>query len=131
MKLALQSQDVERLVVDYLTDLLGDVTVAVGVPTDWTPASTPHLEVASDGIPTQQWPIVDFATIRLVARAASTTAAKALCARAHGRLCACPGTNEIYGTTSLTGVLPARDPDTHAELASATVRVAVRTIPLD
>lgn len=129
MKVAARPRDVERLVVDFLIDALADqdCTVSVGVPADWTPADIAHVEVVSDGEPLQAWPIVMYATIRLVARSGSTTEAKALCGLAFGLLCAHNGDGVIVGTRPLTGVLPARDPETNAELASATVRVTVRT----
>lgn len=131
--------DAERLVVELLEDEgVGDelvvvddfepgVTVGVGVPDGWTPeGSPPHLEVAWDGTPLEAHPVVAFATIRVVARAASTTVAKRLAALAQGLLLAHRGGSGIAGCSPLTGVLPSRDPDTRAELAAITVRVKVR-----
>lgn len=127
-------RDVERLVVDYLEDALADhdpdASVGVGVPGGWTPTQFPHLEVVSDGEPVNLWPVAMRATIRLVARAATTTDAKALCNLAFGLLCAHNGDGEIVQTSPLTGVLAARDTETHVEIASATVRVTVRTEPI-
>jgi hypothetical protein len=133
MKPQVQARDAERLVVDLLTDLLEneDCTVGVGVPEGWTPSSPKHLQVASDGEPTSLWPVATQTTIRLVAHAGSTTEAKALCALASGLFCAHNGEDDIVSVRSLTGVLPARDPDTDAELAAATVRVTVRTEPIE
>jgi hypothetical protein len=129
---AVQPRDTERLVVDYLTVALTDVncTVGIGVPEAWTPSSTPHVEVALDGL-ADQWPVVTQGTVRVVARAGSTTAAKALCAVAFGWLCAHEGDGVIVSARPLTGPIPATDPDTHAELAAATVRVTVRTARLE
>lgn len=133
MKPQVQPRDVERLVVAYLTEALEDenCTVGVGVPASWKPTSTPHVEVASDGEPRDGWPIVTYTTIRLVARANGTSAAKALCGLAYGLLCAHNGDEAIVSTRALAGPLPARDPQTNAELASATVRVTARTEPVE
>lgn len=132
MKPEVEPRDTERLVVDFLDGEISDVcTVGVGVPETWTPASElPHLEVALDGEFVQSWPVATVCTVRLVARAASTTEAKALCGLAFGVLCAHNGDGVIAGTRPLTGVIPARDPQTQAELAAATVRVTVRTEPI-
>lgn len=131
-----QMPDAEKAVRVLLAELFaseitaGDVTVSIGVPVGWTSASPDHLEVAWDGTPTVAWPVSADATIRLVARAGSTSAAKALAAKAQGRLVAHMGDTTIARIRPLTGVLPARDPDTDAELASCTVRVTVRSQPI-
>lgn len=134
MKVEAQPRDVERLVIDYLEDVIADhdpdVTVGLGVPRGWGPSQFPHLEVVSDGEPLNLWPVAMRATIRLTARAATTSDAKALCALAFGLLCAHNGDEAIVQTSPLTGVLDARDPDTHVEIASATVRVTCRTEPI-
>lgn len=117
--------DAERLVVDFLRPLFsGAATVGVGVPNGWTPAAVPHVSVAQDG-QLLDHPVVAHCTIRCTARAASTTQAKRLATLAQAHLLAVP--DFACGAASLTGVLPARDPDTHAELASVTVRVSVRS----
>jgi hypothetical protein len=125
--------DAQRAVVDLLTELLDDagetVTVAVGVPNGWKPGTTSHLEVASDGTPDQTWPVVAYPTIRIVARASTTTEAKRLAALAEGLLVAYGGGDTISTIRPLTGVLPARDDQTNAEIASVTLRVAVRSEP--
>src|SRR5690349_12396877 len=116
MKTLAQPRDVERLVVAYLTEALEDedCTVGIGVPPNWKPTSTKHLEVASDGEPVASgWPVCTRTTIRLVARANGTSAAKALCGRAYGLLCAHNGDDDITSTRALTGPLPARDPQTN------------------
>jgi hypothetical protein len=127
--------DVERLVVDYLTELMADATVATTVPETWTDESDPHLQVTSDGSTAIVGPVMATLTVRLVARAGDPTTAKVLAARALGYLGAHPGSNErggIASTTPLTLGPAARDPETRAELASATARVIVRsTEPTD
>lgn len=131
MKLALQLTDPEPPVVAYLQqqfeDLDEDVGVGESVPPNWSPTSTPHVQVQWDGTPIVLNGLVGFATIRLTARAADTSAAKALAARAQGLLCGHPGGVEIKGAIPLTGVLPARDPDTRHEIASTTSRVTIRS----
>lgn len=130
MKLALEFPDPEPIVVAYLKDqfdLLGeDVAVGVDVPPGWTPTSRPHVQVSWDGTPIVLRGIVGFATIRLVARAANTSDTKALASRAQGILCAIQGV-EITGADWLTGVLPARDPETNHEIAASTTRVTLRS----
>ena len=128
-RLAVTYPDAERLVVDYLAGLLTE-TVGVGVPSSWKKGSDDHLQVQLDGTPRLEHPAIAHATIRLVARSSSTTAAKALAAKAMGLLCAHPGDGEIASTGPYTGVLPARDPDTGAELASVTCRVSLRSTPI-
>lgn len=133
MKLLVAFPDVERLVVDYLSDEMDepDVTVGVAVPVDWTTESDPHLQVITDGTPSMVPPVIANATVRLLARAASTTEAKRIAAKALGVLSAHPGGEGIAAIVPLTGVLPARDPDTFAELASVTCRVTVRSTPIE
>lgn len=126
--------DVERLVVDYLTEQFGDVdpevTVGVDVPPGWTSASSPHVQVVNDGAPAADHPVAAHATVRLVARAGDTTDAKRIVSLAHGLLLAHPGGEGIASTRYLTGPLPAQDPETRAELCSATARVTVRSQPI-
>lgn len=123
--------DVERLVVDWLADRFADldedVTVGIGVPAGWTASLKAHVAVAWDGTPIVEWPAVQRATIRLVAYAGSPTEAKRLAALAQGVLCSHPGGDGIVSARPLTGVLPARDPDTQSEIAATTSRVVVRS----
>lgn len=132
-RLAVQAPDAERLVVDYLEPLIDDAEVGVQVPAEWESgvSDTPHLQVALDGTPRIDHPVTHHATVRLTARAKSTTEAKELAARAQGLLCAHPGGGGIASTTPLTGVLPARDPQTNAEIASTTTRVIVRSTEIE
>jgi len=135
MKPLVMFPDAERAMVNLLTTLLGvyepGYTVGVGVPDGWSPGSSyPHLQVAWDGTPLQAYPVVQHATIRLVAWAYDTTEAKRLASLAEGLALAYEGDAEISGIRPLTGVLPAQDPDTRAEIASVTVRVTVRSEPV-
>jgi hypothetical protein len=124
--------DPERAVVDLLTELMDlydeTVTVGVGVPGGWRPDHSPHLEVAWDGTPIIEQRTMAHATVRVVARAGSTTEAKRLALLAQGLLAAHDGTGPISVVRPLTGPLPARDPDTRAEIASFTVRASTRAV---
>lgn len=134
MMLAVTYGDVERLVVDHLATVLAGrlpagATIGVGVPSGWVPASPLHVQVVWDGTPTRTHPIVINATVRVVVRAASTTLAKQYALLIEGLLLA-GGWPDSFSVQPLTGVLPAGDPDTNAQLASFTVRVTVRSTPI-
>lgn len=132
--LAVTYPDVERLIVDHLVTVLAGrlpagATIGVGVPANWVPLSPLRVEVSWDGTPEMTYPIVERATVRIVVHASSTTAAKQYASLVMGLLLA-GGWPDSFSVNPLTGVLPARDPETHAELASFTVRVSVRSTPL-
>lgn len=128
MKIAATYPDVEHLVVDWLTaELDEDCTIGVGVPGDWTKESGNHLQVDLDGTPRLDHPVLAHATVRMVAHSASTTESKRLAMKAQGILLAHPGGDGVAGTRALTGVFPAHDSTTGAELASVTTRVTVRS----
>lgn len=126
-----QFSDPELEAQDVLTDLLADEDCDVGIllPADWANPSTtvlsetPFVQVAWDGTDNRQQ-IVGFATIRVTAWAADASEAKRLALLAEGLLMERPEAR------SLTGVLPARDPDNHAEAASFTVRWSMRSTPI-
>lgn len=122
--------DAERVVVDYLTAALAaraqDVTVGVVVPAAWVAGTKAHVQVALDGTPSVQYPILWRASVRITAWHASTTTAKALAALCEALMCAHPGSVSVASVKSLTGVLPTRDPDSGAQLASVSVRVNLR-----
>jgi len=122
--------DVETVCVDVLTEALADeitaaeVTVSVGVPDGWTADDPPHIEVRHDGTPDMtSHPVAGLAVVSLVARARKTSDAKRWASVAQSILCA---THDQIGAQALTGVLPARDPQTKTELASTTVEVVAR-----
>jgi len=122
--------DAERVIIDFLTTALAarsqDVTVGVDLPTTWTTGTKPHVQVALDGTPSVQYPIMARASIRVTCWHAYTTTAKALAALCQALLCAHPGSVSVASVQPLTGVLPARDPDSGAQLASVSVRVNLR-----
>jgi len=122
--------DAERLAIDYLAAALAarsvTATVGVDIPTTWTTTSTQHVQVALDGTPSLEYPVLARATVRLTAWASTTTVAKSLVSLAQGLMCSHPGSPTIASVQPLTGVLPTRDPDSGAQLASVTVRVNLR-----
>ena len=122
--------DAERVVIDYLATALAargqDVTVGTNVPTAWASGTKPHVQVGHDGTPIVEYPIQWRASVRVTCWASTTTAAKALAALAHGLLLIHPGSPEVGSVRPLTGVLPTRDPDTGAQLASVSVQVNLR-----
>ena len=122
--------DVEHVVVDYLSAALlargQDVTCAPTVPATWAPGTKAHVQVGHDGTPEVIYPIIDRASIRITVWATTTTAAKALAALAQGLMLSHPGSPEVGSVRPLTGVLPTRDPDTGAALASVSVQVNLR-----
>lgn len=134
MKPAVTFPDAERAVVDLLAGLIGphqpDATVGIGVPPGWGTSSPPHIEVDWDGTPTNFHPVADRPTIRVVVRARTTSEAKRLAQLARGLLLAHTGAGDIARIRPGVGVMPARDPDTKAELASFTLLVTVRAIPI-
>lgn len=117
--------DAERVTIDYLTSTLAsrgqDVTVGVNLPTAWVKGTKPHVQVALDGTPEIQYPILWLASMRVTVWHESTTTAKALAALCQGLLLAHPGDSMTAGCLPGTGVLPAQDPDTKAQLASISV----------
>jgi len=119
--------DAEHVTIDYLTTALAgrgqDVTVGVDIPTTWAAGTKPHVQVALDGTPAMQYPVLWRCTLRVTAWSSSTTTAKALVALAHGLLLQHPGSTEVGSIRPLTGTLPTRDPVTGAQLASVTVQV--------
>lgn len=128
--------DVEVLVKDYLAehlpDFIGDVTVGVGVPTEWVKSeSASHVQVASDGFVRFDDRCVARAAIRLVAWSNGTSESKALASLALGVLCSHGGGAGIVNARPFTGPLPSRDTATGAELAAVTCRVIVRSTRLE
>lgn len=120
----------EHVVIDYLTAALAargqDVTCGEPIPATWTTTTKPHVQVALDGTPEVIYPILWRATMRVTCWASSTTAAQDLAALAHGLMLSHPGSPEVGSVRPLTGVLPTRDPDTGAQLASVSVQVNLR-----
>ena len=126
MKPAVLYPDAESSTCDRLDVLLAgeDCTIGIGKPTGWTTASDPHVQVNLDGTPRINHPVVAYSTIRVTVWAYGTDTAKTLAATAMGLLLA-----EPY-VSPLTGLLPASDKASGADLASFTCRVATRSEPI-
>ena len=122
--------DVEKKVIDFLISALlarsEDVTVGINVPPTWTTTTKPHILVALDGTVDIQYPITAAATIRVTSWSSSPSTAKRLANLCQGLLISTGAISGIASIQALTGVLPAKDNATSAQLASVTVRVNVR-----
>ncbi len=135
MKPLVSYPDPEPVVVGMLeggmADIGEDLTVDIGVPPGWDrKTSKPHLQVDLDGTPVVEAPIRAFSTVRVVAWAATTGEAKRIAAVAHGWLLANSGRGGTDSISHLTGVAPAHDPKTKAELAAVTLRVGMRSVEI-
>lgn len=133
MKTLAVEPDAEKLVRDYLKPALisrgKDVTVSSNIPATWNPlpisegGTKAHILVALDGTPSAVYPIVSAASVRITAFASGSTEAKTLATLCQGLLLAHSGGGGISGIGYLSGLLPAEDPNTKAQLASIAVRV--------
>lgn len=127
MKPLAQPLDAEHVVIDYLNAALAsrgqDVTVGANVPQTWTTATKAHVLVGHDGTPEVHYPIYDSASVRITCWSSSTTVAKDLARLCNALLLSHPGGPGVASIKSLTGVLPTKDPDTGAQLATIGVEV--------
>lgn len=116
-------------VKDFLTTQVGADTpaasVALSLPTDWTPTSPVAVVVAADGGSLDEWPVYTGDQVRVTVWAAGRTEARRLAGRCMGWLLALrvPG----IGVRPGTGLIDARDPDTGGFIAGFTVRTRART----
>jgi hypothetical protein len=128
--LAVEFADAEVACVDYLTEQLTDrgetVTVGVGLRGSWTKAAAPHVGVEVDGTLVRDYPIVGRATVRVTVWSSGNTTSKRLAGLCMALLLSHPGDDDLWSVSPLTGVLPARDPDNSAPIASITVRANCR-----
>lgn len=130
MKPLVTYPDVEEWVVAQLKlpefeDQLEPYTKSVGLPRLWKPDTHPiHLQVACDAEFLDAHPIAARSTVRVVAWGDSPTVVKRAAHLAQACLLS------IGQITPLTGVLPATDDETHAELAMFTVRIWTRSTPI-
>ena len=124
---------VDVLLGEILADRIAEegITANVGrlVPGDWSKTSTPFLLVAWDGTPRSDRPVVAHASIRVVAFAATPSAALTLASTAEGLLVG-HGTDEIPRIQSLIGVSPAVDPQAGHHIAWFTVRATTRLVAI-
>lgn len=126
----IEVQDSEQLVVDYLRPLLADDDFTCGrrVPDGWTKSSPGHVQVLADGELDHTWPVLVRSKIVLVARGATTEDAASLCGHALSLLMSHPGGTAICAVRLIAGVVPDREEETKDEIATASLRVTVRTI---
>lgn len=127
MKPLIVAPDAEHVTVDYLTAALAargeDVSVGVTVPRGWKPGAKPHVQVGHDGTPVVEYPVLWRASVRVTAWHESTTTAKDLAGLCEALLLSHPGSTQVASVRPGTGVLPTKDPDTGAQLASISVRM--------
>lgn len=121
---------VENLVVDFLVS--EDFDAAARLPENWTTASAPVVVVSVDPTPAQDIaaPVAITPTVRLVAWSESPTDSHDLVMAAAGLMEAHDG--HQFTARLNTGPLQAIDPDHgNAALCAVTLKVRVRSIPLD
>lgn len=136
MKTLAVTPDAERLAIDYLKPALisrgKDVTIGSNVPTTWNPlpisqgGSKAHVLIALDGTPEAEYPIYAAASVRVTVFATGSTEAKTLAGLCQGLLLFHSGGGGIAGIQHLSGILPAKDDITGAQMASIAVRVNLR-----
>lgn len=117
--------DVEALVVAYLTDRLGDVTVAVKVP---NPRPSPLVRVWRTGGPATNR-VLDEAQITVQAWATTTLAAADLAGTCRDLLLAAANRDAIpllRRAEDVSGTYYDPDPDVTDARYTATLRLAVR-----
>lgn len=105
---------------------LPSVTVGLDVPTGWKPSDPPHLQVRADGGTADDMPIAGRVTVSLTARADTLRRAKRLVIAAQAVVV---GRTDLISAVHLAGPITARDAQTNADLAMATVLVVARSIP--
>lgn len=125
--------DVERLIGQNLESLLADraitATVGLGVPTGWTPTSTPHVTVNLDGTPHNDHPVAAYCSVRFVARANGIAATKLLASQCEALLLQ-SSTDDLPRRKTLIGPMPSRDPDTGHDICWFTLRVTARLVAM-
>lgn len=132
MRVAVEWPDPEIAARELADELLAtaapSVTVAIGVPSDWSAGSPTHVQVRWDGTPNRVPYVTLNATVSFVVRAASTSEAKRVALLLMGLLDGPLPAGTVHSVATLTGPASDRDPKTLAELASFTARVTVRSI---
>lgn len=130
MKVAVVQADVEQAVVSFLNTYASALLSAgVVLPGEWTPADGPFAVVACDGVATEQWPVATRATVRVTVWAGQRSQALQAARYAAGMLLS--GATGEFRCRQASGVITAVDRDGQADLASFTVRVDVRTEPME
>ena len=122
--------DAERAVIARLTVLLAgrgeDVTVGLNVPAIWAKGTKPHVQVGLDGT-TVEYPVLWRSSVRITVWYESPTTAKRIALLCEALLITygVPGASNVQ---SRTGLIPALDPDTKAQLASVGLFVNLRGV---
>ena len=117
--------DVERLVAEILSGEFPHLGVGTQLPGSWSRQSPPFLRVALNGIPRHDYPIVGYATIRVVAYGPDAPAVKSLALEAEATLLGA-STDELPRVQPLTGVVVSTDPVNGWPIAAFTARVTAR-----
>ena len=127
--------DAEQLALEILTPRLanrGETCQArTDVPTGWTPSDEDAVaQVALDGTPTVQAPVLWVAVLRVTIHAKSRTESKRLAVLCQALLVAYEGDYRVGAITPGIGPNVATDPVNNAELAFITVQPHLRGLPL-
>lgn len=124
----------EQLVITIAEPLLAvlddTATISVGIPTDWTPGSPPHVQVAQDSPLDDVFGAAVWALIRFTVWHTDTYRAQQLAIDLWRTLLAHDGTPPVSIITPGTGPIPATDPNTGVEHATFTVNTRLRHLTL-
>lgn len=120
-------------VKDYLKSALPALTseqftAGLGLPSNWTPKSKPHIGVFDDGGVTK-WPVATRPVLRVTVWSDGESMSRTLAGLCMRVLLAqsIPGIANVREPSS---ILDARDPQNGGLMASFTVRTSVRTLPI-
>lgn len=117
-------------VPDYLADSAGAaITVSARFPDGQTGApSVPHLQVRYDGTPALLYPVLEQATIGVVAwyDPGRKSDARKAATLASGWMATHRGDDRIWRILPLSGRLPGIDPDSQLYFVGATFRVSTK-----
>lgn len=117
--------DPARAVKDAL-DVALPVTVAMRLPTDWTPRSHPAYVVISDDGGDTHWPIVARVLVRVTVYAAGRTQARELAAQALSTIMDGDIPGVIRPPRRAPTITDARDPATEAVVSGFTIPIRMR-----
>lgn len=107
-------------------------TITNSFPTSALAGNSTHVQVELDGVPGDDYPVTERATLRVTCYSAPTAAtnAKNLASLTQGLLYAFPGNEQAHGVAPLTGRIKTVDPATRNQIVSFTVRMNMRAIVL-
>ena len=121
------AQPIKDYLAATLPGLLSEpVTVSLGLPSNWTEQSTPHVGVFDDSGP-MSWPIMSSNRLRLVVWAGDRTVARRIAGRCAGVILThrIPGIANVIDPSTLTD---GRDPNNGGTTAEWYATVRVRTV---